>query len=187
MAAGRHDTIVIGAGTGGLVAACLLARAGRRVLVLESQKVAGGLSALEEFHPGFRSPLLHRGSGISRRLIDTLELSSFGLRASSPPSVYAAGAGGGVFLAHDPASARTELARVSARDAERYAAYRSFLDRIRGPIQRFLEEPPPRLFEPSLGNAMPLLKQAWDLRRLGESTMLEVLRIAPMAVADTLN
>src|SRR6185436_7316841 len=50
-----------------------------------------------------------------------------------------------------------------------------------------LEEPPPRLFEPSLGNAMPLLRQAWDLRRLGESTMLEVLRIAPMAVADALN
>ena len=122
MAAGRHDTILIGAGTSGLVAACLLARAGHRVLVLEARKAAGGLSALEEFHPGFKSPLLHRSSGISRRLIDTLELSSFGLRVSSPPSVYAAGAGGGVHLAHDPASARSELARVSGRDAERYGA-----------------------------------------------------------------
>ena len=187
MAAGGHDTIVIGAGTGGLVAACLLARAGRRVLVLEARNVAGGLSSPEEFHPGFRAPLLHRGSGISRRLIDTLELSSFGLRVGTPPSVYAAGAGGGILLAHDPASARAELARISGRDAERYVAYRAFLERIRPPITRFLEEPPPRLFEPSLGNAMPLLKQAWDLRRLGESTMLEVLRIAPMAVADTLN
>ncbi|HET9234705.1 MAG TPA: NAD(P)/FAD-dependent oxidoreductase [Candidatus Eisenbacteria bacterium] len=182
-----HDTIVIGAGTGGLVAACLLARAGRRVLVLEARNGVGGVSAPEEFYPGFRSPLLHRGSGISHRLIDTLELSSFGLRLTPPSSVYAAGAAGGVLLAHDPASARAELARISGRDADRYVAYRAFFDRIRAPITRFLEEPPPRLFEPSLGNAMPLLKQAWDLRRLGESTMLEVLRIAPMAVADTLN
>jgi len=54
--ANTHDTIVIGAGSSGLTAACLLSRAGRRVLVLEQRGVVGGASASEEFHPGFRSP-----------------------------------------------------------------------------------------------------------------------------------
>lgn len=38
----RFDVIVVGAGTGGLTAAALLARRGRRVLVVDSHYVAGG-------------------------------------------------------------------------------------------------------------------------------------------------
>jgi phytoene dehydrogenase-like protein len=119
--------------------------------------------------------------------MDMLELESFGLRQTNPTPFYATGEAGSMLVHRDPAQSRADMERVSKRDAERYGAYRAFMERIQAPIRRFLEEPPPRLFEPSLGNAMPLLRQAWDLRRLGESTMLEVLRIAPMAVADTLN
>ena len=185
--ASTHDTIVIGAGASGLTAACLLSRAGRRVLVLEQRGSAGGASAPEEFHPGFRSPGIWHESGASRRVMDMLELESFGLRQTNPTPFYATGEAGSMLVHRDPAQSRADMERVSKRDAERYGAYRAFMERIQAPIRRFLEEPPPRLFEPSLGNAMPLLRQAWDLRRLGESTMLEVLRIAPMAVADTLN
>jgi phytoene dehydrogenase-like protein len=185
--ANTHDTIVIGGGASGLAAACLLSRAGRRVLVLEQQAVLGGASAPDEFHPGFRRPGLWHEARASKRLIGMLELESFGLRPIDTPPFYAASDSGGILVHRDPSVSREEMARVSKRDAERYGAYRSFMDRIQGPIRRFLDEPPPRLFEPSLGNAMPLLRQAWDLRRLGESTMLEVLRIAPMAVADALN
>jgi phytoene dehydrogenase-like protein len=185
--ANTHDTIVIGGGATGLAAACLLSRAGRRVLVLEQRDAAGGASAAEEFHPGFRSPGIWHEPRVSRRLMDMLELQSFGLRQTTAAPFYCAGDAGGMLVHRDPSLSRAEIARVSGHDAERYAAYRAFMERIQGPIRRFLEEPPPRLFEPSLGNAMPLLRQAWDLRRLGESTMLEVLRIAPMAVADALN
>jgi len=184
--ANTHDAIVIGAGASGLAAACLLSRAGRRVLVLEQRGIAGGASAPEEFHPGFRSPGVWHEARASRRLMDILELESFGLRQTSPAPFYAAGDAGGMLVHRDPSLSRPDMERVSKRDAERYVAYRAFMDRIQAPIRRFLEEPPPRLFERSLGNAMPLLRQAWDLRRLGESTMLEVLRIAPMAVADAL-
>jgi len=185
--ANTHDTIVIGAGSSGLTAACLLSRAGRRVLVLEQRGVVGGASASEEFHPGFRSPGVWHEARVSPRVMGMLELQSFGVKQVSPSPFYCANDAGGVLVHRDPAQVRAGLGRVSGRDAERYGAYRAFMERIQGPIRRFLEEPPPRLFEPSLGNAMPLLRQAWDLRRLGESTMLEVLRIAPMAVADALN
>ena len=183
------DSVVLGAGKSGLTAACLLARAGKRVLVLERRDVIGGTSSSDEFHPGYRTAgVLHDTRGVRRSLVAALELESCGLRlAPEPPPVYApCGEGGGILLHHDPGKAVSEIKRFSARDAERYAAYRAFLRRIEGPVRRFLEEPPPRLFEPSLGDAIPLLRQAWGLRRLGQATMLEVLRVAPMCVADWL-
>src|SRR5262245_48506190 len=52
-ASGRYDAIVIGAGHNGLVAAAYLARAGRRVLVLERRPLVGGCAVTEERWPGF--------------------------------------------------------------------------------------------------------------------------------------
>src|ERR671919_1200195 len=48
-----HDIIIVGAGHNGLVAAAYLARAGRRVLVLERRPVVGGAAVTEEVFPGF--------------------------------------------------------------------------------------------------------------------------------------
>ena len=48
-----YDAIVIGGGHNGLVCAAYLARAGRRVLVLEKRPVLGGAAVSDELHPGF--------------------------------------------------------------------------------------------------------------------------------------
>src|ERR1700756_5302024 len=48
-----YDAIVIGAGHNGLVSAAYLARAGRRVLVLERRPVLGGAAVSEQIFPGF--------------------------------------------------------------------------------------------------------------------------------------
>ena len=47
------DAIIIGAGHNGLVCAGYLAKAGKKVLVLESRAVPGGCAATHEFAPGF--------------------------------------------------------------------------------------------------------------------------------------
>jgi phytoene dehydrogenase-like protein len=52
--ANRFDAIIIGAGHNGLVAANYLAKANKRVLVLEQRHVVGGAALTEELTPGFK-------------------------------------------------------------------------------------------------------------------------------------
>ena len=56
--AAQRDVVVIGAGHNGLVAACYLARAGYKPLVLERRDVVGGAVVTEEIHAGYRCPAL---------------------------------------------------------------------------------------------------------------------------------
>src|SRR5260370_21637353 len=51
---GRYDAIIIGAGHNGLVTACYLARAGKKVLVLERRHLVGGACVTEETFPGYQ-------------------------------------------------------------------------------------------------------------------------------------
>jgi phytoene dehydrogenase-like protein len=187
---GRSDVIVIGAGVNGLTAAALLAAAGRHVTVVERRPAAGGLAASEEFHPGYRTPgILHDTTGLRRSVVAALGLDGEGLRlAPEPPSVFVPSpGGGGLLLHHDPARAETGIAGASPADAAAYREHRAFIERIRGAIEPVLDGLPPDLYARGLADFRPFLGRAVALRRLGGKTLTEILRVAPMCVADWLN
>src|SRR5437016_12802141 len=79
---GQIDAIIIGAGHNGLVAAGYLARAGKKVVVLEQRDRVGGACTLEEPFPGFTmSPCAYVVSLLRPGIIRALELHRYALGA----------------------------------------------------------------------------------------------------------
>jgi phytoene dehydrogenase-like protein len=195
----RYDAIVIGAGHNGLTTACLLARAGRRVLVIEKRGIVGGLCAPEEFHPGYHAPgILHDTAQLRTELLEDLHLDEHGLDLMPPePTLFASpNDGTGVLInLSDPAATAAEITRVSPNDANRWGQYRAFVSRARDLIEPLLNEAPPELarlgsFGPGGLGGLPLstaARLAKAARRFGRRDLAGLLRIPPMCVADWLN
>jgi predicted ATPase len=76
----RYDAVIIGGGHNGLVSAAYLARAGKKVLVLERRHVLGGAAVTEEIHPGFKYSVCSYVVSLLRpEIIRELDLSRHGL------------------------------------------------------------------------------------------------------------
>jgi phytoene dehydrogenase-like protein len=187
---GAYDVIVIGAGHNGLTAACMVAKGGRRVVVLERREVTGGLCAGEEFHPGYHTAgLPHDTTGMRKWVADKLALHEHGLVfAPDPLEVYSPQRGGrGLILSRDPERAAGEIGALSANDTGRYREYQSFLGRVRGVVSDVMNEVPADWIDIGGGGVSTLFRRAMAIRRLGKRDMIELVRVAPMCVADWVN
>ena len=151
MAAAR-DIVIIGAGHNALIAAFYLARAGKKVLMLERRPVVGGAAVTEEFHPGFRcSTLLHSAEPLRPQIVRDLGLEKTVAAWARPePCVFAPALDGrGLLLYRDAAKSAAEIARLSKRDAEQYPEFVRVLARLAGAIAPLLDVTPPDIEDPS--------------------------------------
>src|SRR5437764_875678 len=121
----KYDCIVIGGGHNGLVNAAYLARAGKRVLVLERRHVLGGAAVTEEVFPGFKFSVCSYVVSLLRpEIIRELDLPRHGLEILPLDGTFTPMPNGDyLWRTNDPAKTRREIARHSKLDAEAYDEY----------------------------------------------------------------
>jgi phytoene dehydrogenase-like protein len=186
----QPDAVVIGAGHNGLVAAAYLAKAGRRVLVVEKRAQVGGIAVTEELHPGFRfSTCAPEGSRLAAEVVRELRLAEHGLEwLPVDPVVFAPQPDGTqLTIWRDTKRTADEIGRFSAADARRYPDFVALMTRLADAVGGLLRAVPPDLPEVGWRDLRGLLPLAAPLRRLGRKHVNDLLRVLPMPVADLLN
>nr|WP_233398659.1 NAD(P)/FAD-dependent oxidoreductase [Luteimonas sp. MC1828] len=146
VAADTQDVLIVGGGHNGLVCAAYLAGAGLKVRVLERRGIVGGAAVTEEFHPGFRNSVAsYTVSLLNPRVIADLRLAAHGLRVVERPySNFLPLPDGRAFrLGGEHGTA--EVAKWSARDAQRLPGYYAMLDRVVVVLRQLMLETPPNV------------------------------------------
>ncbi|MGE0709700.1 MAG: phytoene desaturase family protein [Planctomycetota bacterium] len=165
----RYDAVIVGGGHNGLACAAYLARAGRKVLVLERRHVLGGAAVSEEVFPGFTFSVCSYVVSLLRpELIHELDLPRHGLEiipldASFTPLPN----GDSICRWGDKNKTYQELYRHSRRDAEFYPQFGKLMTRLCQFVRPILDMQAPRptsLAPRELMDLLGLGKRFTDLR-----------------------
>ncbi len=191
----QYETIIIGAGHNGLVAAAYLAKAGKNVLVLERRPIVGGSVVSESFGDGFTVDPVWPGGTLRPDIIRDLKLSlpgdaSTAVAALPPLSAKPAfislqSDSNHLTLDPDPPKAAESIKRFSEKDAGRWGEFVSFMDKAAHVLDITYATIMPRLPKNfSLEEGYELLELGLDLRLMGRRDMLNFIRALPMTAQE---
>ncbi len=188
--ASRYDAIIIGGGHNGLVTAAYLARAGKRVLVLERREMLGGCAVTEEIWPGYHvSTGAYLISLLQERIVRELELPRYGYTVlPKDPAFFSPYPDGRhLFFWQDERKTLAEIAKFSKKDAEAFPKYEAHLERLAEVVESLLLVTPPEVPPKKLGDYIEYLRLAGRFRKLSAREITGLVKIFTQSAADLLD
>jgi phytoene dehydrogenase-like protein len=184
----RYDAAIIGGGHNGLVAAAYLARAGRKVVVLERRHVLGGAAVTEEIVPGFRFSVASYVVSLLRpEIIRDLELPRHGLDILPLDGTFTPLEGAYLWRVNDHGRTVRELRRWSRNDAEAYEEYGQLMVDMARFIKPILAITPPDLTSLDPRPMLPLAGLARRFQQLTERQQAAFVGLMTMSAVDFLD
>jgi phytoene dehydrogenase-like protein len=186
----NYDIIIVGGGHNGLTAAAYLAKAGKRVLVLERRELVGGACVTEEIWPGFNvSTAAYVNSLLRPEIIRDLELKRHGFEMlpRSPSSFTPFPDGRSLLMGPDRELTRREISKFSTKDAEALPRYEKMLARVADFIEPTLRMTPPDPFSGKPRDLISLAKLAWEFKKLGRQGAADAIEVLTGAASPILD
>ncbi len=186
------DVVIIGGGHNGLVCSAYLAMAGIKVVVLDQRHVVGGAAVTEEFSPGFSNSVAsYTVSLLNPKIIRDLDLAAHGLRIVERPIANFLPLDDGRFLKVGGGQTKREVAKFSARDADRLDDYQTRLAVVADVLRAVVLETPPNVVEGAPVTAIAELIKAGRMgnriRALGLDLQRDLLDLFTASAGDFLD
>ena len=185
----KYDVIVIGGGHNGLVNAAYLARAGKRVLVLERRHVLGGAAVTEEVFPGFKFSVCSYVVSLLRpEIIRELDLPRHGLEILPLDGTFTPMPNGDyLWRVNDHAKTRREIARHSRLDAEAYDEYGKAMVEMAHFVKPIMNMTPPDPASLNPKGLMELLTMGRRFQKLSAEDKYNQVQLMTMSAVDFLD
>src|SRR6186713_827497 len=184
-----YDAIVIGGGHNGLTNAAYLAKAGKKVLVLERRHIVGGAAITEELRPGFWFTTFSYALSLLRPdIIHELELTKHGFMPILMPSTFCPKEDGDyLLLTQDHGENLKEIARHSPRDADAYEAFNHVVGKVCQAIKPLLDMVPPDIFSDDPEELIALAALGSRFKKLEKKVLHDAVRLLTGSAADFLD
>lgn len=176
-----YDTIIIGAGHNGLVAAAYLAKQGKKVLVLERRAIVGGSVVTESFGEGFTTDSVWAGGTLRPDIVKDLKLPL--PKINEKPAFISLQPDG----KHLTLNAES-IKQFSEKDAARWGEFVRFMDKAANILDTAYVTIMPRLpMNFNIREGYGLLELGLELKLAGRRDMLNFIRAMPMTAQELLD
>ena len=181
----NYDAVMVGAGHNGLICATYLARAGKKVLVLEANASPGGCAATREFAPGFSvSSCAQWLNQLHPAISKDLALEKHGLQwaAQNLASISLDEKGDHLSLLGN----KVEGANVSEQDRAAFVAFHAKTEKYARLLVKAFEARAPKLVDSNLTDRLTLIKLGLGLKMMGRDDMSDLMRIILINMYDVM-